>query len=387
MAANIKIKNFQSIQSADIAVDGFTILVGESSQGKSACLRAVNAACNNKFRQNYLRYGAEEMSVTIGYNNEGDFQATKVGSNSPTYRYNEQRYEKLNRTVPEEIQTFNNFGVIDYYEQKYPLNFFSQFSKPLLLEFSQKRILEILSSSKAYDDMNKASSNLNKHKEQNSGAFKQVSAMLDENRVCLSALKELLAVVEPKAINLQTLMNNVALGERKLQTLQLLQDEQAALDTNNAGIKLREPIIESIETYRQLTNTQSKIDSLLGELAVDPAKRMRALEERIGICERVLALQDEKAAVRTDLINALISDLEEHAAAKKRLTALNTILTKCEDVISKLREHAALESKNDKIAMLLVDIEAHKSSQQAVKEKERLINERICPVCGNKLNF
>ena len=130
MAANIKIKNFQSIQSADIVVDGFTILVGESSQGKSACLRAVNAACNNKFRQNYLRYGAEEMSVTIGYDNEGDFQATKVGDKSPTYRYNEQRYEKLNRTVPEEIQTFNNFGVIDYYEQKYPLNFFSQFSKP-----------------------------------------------------------------------------------------------------------------------------------------------------------------------------------------------------------------------------------------------------------------
>ena len=125
----------------------------------------------------------------------------------------------------------------------------------------------------------------------------------------------------------------------------------------------------------------------MGELAVDPAKRMRALEERIGICERVFALQYEKAAVRTDLINTLIRDLEEHAAAKKRLTALNTILTKCEGVISKLREHAALESKKDKIAMLLVDIEAHKSSQQAVKEKERLINERICPVCGNKLNF
>jgi len=387
MAASIKIKNFQSIQSADIAVDGFTILVGESSQGKSACLRAVNAACNNKFRQNYLRYGAEEMSVTIGYDGEGDFQATKVGSNSPTYRYNEQRYEKLNRTVPEEIQAFNNFGVVDYYEQKYPLNFFSQFSKPLLLEFSQKRILEILSSSKAYDDMNKASSNLNKHKEQNSGAFKQVSAMLDDNRARLSVLKAELEVVEPKALKLKEHMDNVDVLQQRVEKLHALEDELAAQETIKSEIKLREPIIESIETYRQLTNTRSKIDSLLGELAVDPAKRMMALEERIGICERVFALQDEKAAVRTDLINALISDLDEHAAAKKRLIALIAILTKCEDVISKLREHAALESKNDKIAMLLVDIEAHKSSQQAVKEKERLINERICPVCGNKLNF
>lgn len=387
MAANIKIKNFQSIQSADIVVDGFTILVGESSQGKSACLRAVNAACNNKFRQNYLRYGAEEMSVTIGYDNEGDFQATKVGDKSPTYRYNEQRYEKLNRTVPEEIQTFNNFGVIDYYEQKYPLNFFSQFSKPLLLEFSQKRILEILSSSKAYDDMNKASSNLNKHKEQNSGAFKQVSAMLDDNRARLSVLKAELEVVEPKALKLKEHMDMLDALQKRMDGLTALEGELSALETTKANIKLREPIIESIETYRQLINTSSKIDILQKELAVDSAARMRVLEDRIGMCERVFALQDEKTAVRTDLVNALIGDLDAHTAAKERLAKLAVLKNKCEYVLDKLREHVALEAKNDKISMLLVDIDARKRSLQSIQEKERLITEHICPVCGNKLNF
>lgn len=387
MAANIKIKNFQSIQSADIAVDGFTILVGESSQGKSACLRAVNAACNNKFRQNYLRYGAEEMSVTIGYNNEGDFQATKVGDKSPTYRYNEQRYEKLNRTVPEEIQAFNNFGVVDYYEQKYPLNFFSQFSKPLLLEFSQKRILEILSSSKAYDDMNKASSNLNKHKEQNSGAFKQVSAMLDDNRARLSVLKAELEVVEPKALKLKEHMDNVDVLQQRVERLHALEDELAAQETIKSEIKLREPIIESIETYRQLTDTYSKVCRVVEELAVDPSKRIKMLEERISQCERVLALNDDKASVRVDLVNALNRDLEAHAAAKKRLAELTVLLNNSKCVLDKLSELAELKTKRDKVSMLISDIEAHAAARQAIKDKERLITERICPVCGNKLNF
>ena len=51
MAANIKVRNFQSISDADITVDGFTILVGESSQGKSACMHVEFEGLKAHFRQ------------------------------------------------------------------------------------------------------------------------------------------------------------------------------------------------------------------------------------------------------------------------------------------------------------------------------------------------
>ena len=113
MSAHLNIKNFQSIQQASIIVDGFTILVGESSQGKSACLRAINAACNNKFKQGFLRYGADTMEIGVSYDdNPNVLVVRKTKKESPSYELGDLVFQKLNRTLPQEIEDFNNYGSI-----------------------------------------------------------------------------------------------------------------------------------------------------------------------------------------------------------------------------------------------------------------------------------
>ena len=389
MATNIKIRNFQSIKEADIDVEGFTILVGESSQGKSACLRAVNAACNNKFKQNFLRYGADTIKVAISYDeNPNLLIVSKTKKESPTYELGDLVFQKLNRTVPEEVNAFNNFGVIDYFEQKYPLNYFSQFSKPLLLEFSQKRILEILSSSKAYDDMNVASTNLNKHKEQNNGAFKQLSAMLSENKSHLSDLKK-------QKEDMQSSINEMRLLQNKL-----VDTEMDIVDINNlisnyneynnaiskqdllVSIEQNCEKIEAIDKeLSEISNLQSNIEALnTCNNKIDTlTKKLQILENCKNLYDKIKTLEVECNELSE--LNNLISVSKQAKAKINTLESKLTITTNAMQLKQSIKE---CDNDINALNTLLELIAIVKSKQEDIKKKEYMVVNRICPICGNK---
>ena len=385
MSTNIKIKNFQSISNADIDVDGFTILVGESSQGKSACLRAVNAACNNKFRQNYLKYGTEELSVSISYDDTSSFKTTKCGKNSPTYELNGTPYEKLNRTVPQEIQDYNNFGVIDYYEQKYPLNFFSQFSKPLLLEFSQKRILEILSSSKAYDDMTKANSSLNKHKEQNTGAFKQVNTMLDSNKAKLSELKE----QDDKLRDNISTLNGLIGADNTKQAVLSNADELSELieenDTTELRLSMCERFTSLVERGYDLSDKMNMIGTLQSVIDSDTTARVSELEHKLDLCEHVRDLNAQIQDKQLSKLEELSNTIESYTTAQNSLVTKERTFTDISYIIGHKRSLESLKMRFDKLGLLSDTISAYSETRNTVAQKSRIVTERICPVCGNKV--
>ena len=388
MATNIKIKNFQSIKEADIDVEGFTILVGESSQGKSACLRAVNAACNNKFKQNFLRYGADTISVAINYGNDTTLEITKTKKESPTYKLNDIVFQKLNRTVPEEVNDFNNFGIIDYFEQKYPLNYFSQFSKPLLLEFSQKRILEILSSSKAYDDMNVASTNLNKHKEQNNGAFKQLSTMLSENKSQLSDLKKQKEDMQASIDKMRLLQNKLVDTEMDIVDINSLisnyneynnainkQDLLVGIEQNCEKIEAIDKELSDISTLQSdieaLNTCNNKIDTL--------TKKLQILENCKNLYDKIKTFEVECNELSE--LNNLIS------ISKQTKAKINTLESKLAITTNAMQlKQSIKECDNDINALntLLELIAIVKSKQEDIKKKEYMVVNRICPVCGNK---
>ena len=385
MSTNIKIKNFQSISNADIDVDGFTILVGESSQGKSACLRAVNAACNNKFRQNYLKHGTDSLEITVGYEDGGHFTSTKTGKGSPSYELNGTPYEKLNRTVPPEIEEYNNFGVIDYYEQKYPLNFFSQFSKPLLLEFSQKRILEILSSSKAYDDMTKANSALNKHKEQNSGAFKQVNTMLDTNKAKLSEIK----AQDDKLRDSVNTLNGLIGEDNARQAVLSHADELSELirenDTSGLRLSVCERFTSLVERGYDLSDMMNMIGTLQSVIDSDTTARVAELEHKLGLCEHVKELNAQIQDKRLSELNELSSTIESHMTAQNSLVSKEKELGGISVVLEKDKALERLKTSLDKTDVLSDTISAYSETRNTIVQKSRIVTERICPVCGNKV--
>lgn len=61
----LTIDNFQSIGHAELILDGLTVIVGPSDRGKSALLRAVEAALFNRAGEQFVRIGAKTAVVTL----------------------------------------------------------------------------------------------------------------------------------------------------------------------------------------------------------------------------------------------------------------------------------------------------------------------------------
>jgi hypothetical protein len=388
MSVNIKVHNFQSITDADITVDGFTILVGESSQGKSACMRAVNAACNNRFKQGFLKYGTDEMRIDIKYSDDDrTLSVTKTKKDSPTYQLGDTVYQKLNRTVPPEIDDFNGFGVIDNYEQKYQLNFFTQFSKPLLLEFSQKRILEILSSSKAFDDMNDAVSKLNKKKEQNNGAFKQLSQMITDNKTQLSSLSERESAIHDNIATVAEHMERLKEREKQTQTVEELSGLENARRETETRIKDLKIVIAHCEQISDVKDEIKRLDELNGYVTeqTESEKRQENTQKRISLCERYISLSERKKSNRTDLITELENLITESRSAQPRIKRLSETVKTAERCVNLTRRVNETSDGINRLTRLSELMDACRTAQKTIREKQNMIDNHICPVCGNKM--
>lgn len=388
MSVNIKVKNFQSISDADITVDGFTILVGESSQGKSACLRAVNAACNNKFKQGFLKYGTDSMTIGITYSDEPySLVVRKTKKESPEYELGELVFQKLNRTVPPEIEAFNNFGSIDSYEQKYPLNFFTQFSKPLLLEFSQKRILEILSSSKAFDDMNEANSKLNKKKEQNNGAFKQVSSMINDNKKQLSEYNGQEQAIREDIKTLTDRFDALKKVEAEISTadeLYMQTGTHAHAEERAERLKTVLALCYDINDLNGKADSLTKLQDCISEQ--DKAeKATKAAQERLSLSERYISLSEQRNAVRDDLLGELENHIRESRDAHTRIKELSSVLTLAEKAVEVRKSLNATDTNLNSLTRLSELMDTYRTVHKTVREKQAMVDNHICPVCGNKI--
>jgi len=53
----VEITNYESIDHAVIEIDGFTTVVGPNYSGKSAAMRAINAALVNQQGTEFIRWG------------------------------------------------------------------------------------------------------------------------------------------------------------------------------------------------------------------------------------------------------------------------------------------------------------------------------------------
>lgn len=97
----VKIKNFQSIADADFKIEGFTVIVGKNNIGKSAVIRAIDAALTNQSGKDFIQVGKTKTSVEIK-NKDIDIIWNKKETTS-SYTVNGQTYTKLNRAVPQPI--------------------------------------------------------------------------------------------------------------------------------------------------------------------------------------------------------------------------------------------------------------------------------------------
>ena len=94
------IRNFQSIPNVALDIDGFSVIVGKNNKGKSAIIRAIDAALKNKSGSDFIQWGKTQAEVDLV---KDDLDIKWVKGDSASYTINKKSYTKLNKAVPQPI--------------------------------------------------------------------------------------------------------------------------------------------------------------------------------------------------------------------------------------------------------------------------------------------
>jgi len=147
---SIKIKNFQSLLDADLVLDdGLTVVTGATNNGKSAIVRAVDAAVFNNGNDEEIKAGTDSFSVYLsnGEHSVEYIRRIKGRTDKTTYQFdNGEVQQKVGRTQLPEMEKFFNIREVRLQNnQKAMLNFWYQNEKPFLMDKTAGQLYEFLS--------------------------------------------------------------------------------------------------------------------------------------------------------------------------------------------------------------------------------------------------
>ena len=146
----IKIKNFQSLAEGELELeDGLTIVTGATNNGKSAIVRAVDAAIFNNGNDEHIKAGTDKMIIELD-NGKHSLRFTRKSAgrtDKTTYQFDEgEVQQKVGRNqLPETEKLFNIREVRLQNNQKARLNFWHQNEKPFLMDKTAGQLYEFLS--------------------------------------------------------------------------------------------------------------------------------------------------------------------------------------------------------------------------------------------------
>src|SRR5512139_766548 len=132
MLTHVEVRNFQSLKKVDIELGGFTVIVGASSSGKTAFMRALRALASNIRGTSFITQGEKKASITAHTDN--NIVTLEKGETTGTYKINDKVYTKLAGGVPEGVSKTLNLQPIT--TESSSINFAGQFDRPYLLDDS-----------------------------------------------------------------------------------------------------------------------------------------------------------------------------------------------------------------------------------------------------------
>lgn len=142
MLEKVSARNFQSLHGVELELDRFTVVVGQSSSGKSAFTRAIRTLVCNARGTSFITHGETTATITAK-TDAGTVSLSKGKKDEYTLILNDEAAErqvftKLGGEVPEPVTKF--LGI----EPKDPINFAGQFDMPYLLKASPSEVARIL---------------------------------------------------------------------------------------------------------------------------------------------------------------------------------------------------------------------------------------------------
>jgi DNA repair ATPase RecN len=142
----VVIQNFQSLKKVDIELGKFTVIVGASSSGKSAFMRAMRALASGIRGNSFITVGAKSASVSAHTeNNIVTLEKSKTKARylvTDKITSTEEVFTKLATSVPEDVSKALKLQPI--VKDQASINFAGQHDMPYLLTDSAAQVAKVL---------------------------------------------------------------------------------------------------------------------------------------------------------------------------------------------------------------------------------------------------
>ena len=375
------IRDFQSIKEAKLKVKGFTLVLGESSSGKSACLRAMYAATHNRFRNGQVRHGEDHATIMVRNDGSSEiFTAIRPWSGSIKMKLGNEVFNKIGRTLPKQINDFLNFGTLDVAGDNYSLHFHDQFQKPLLLEYSQKKVMDVLSASKGIDDLMLVKDKLSEVRSENKGAFKVVDGMLASSNAQLSEVRKDIELREKLVNNMNDRYDNLKVVDSKGWELDRLKEAILKLSSIRRAEEL---LLKAIALQEVLEQTETKCNNLQ-ELRV-ASSRIGNISKKGALLSNFISICPEQLQVTE--MSQKIEDLKDSYKSSYNIDV------RCERVNSRIKLLTRAANTRElmdglpfsNVETLLFTLESFNVIKKRHDELKNIVDNGLCPVCHSKV--
>lgn len=416
----IRVKNYQAARDVTLDISGLTVLKGNSNAGKSSVLKAIYSATHNRFRRGCVTWNEDSCVVLIQY--EGESKVLRVERSalgaSPRVRLGSKKegylqFSKMNRDLPQEVQSYNKFGYVQITPQeKLSLNFSTQFSPPLMVKFSNKRIVEILSYSKATQEAQKAKKWIDERASFLRGQFSALDSALASTKHQLGELQKQLRLFKDSE-RIQNLSSSVSALEEKLEKLQALKSlislNKAIKKRGSLSVGIKKLLIKSktsgetlsdvlslsnLYNRRKLLRQQAvKVDEIIKCLHKVSDNQLRALEVKHLFKENLLLRKRSELSAEVVSVLTELESLEAQQVGHLELSVLLRQSARLQrrvivfmPLIKVLRTGLHLQNRSGKLNSLLKCLSVLALVKRDLQRSEQALLHAECPLCGTRIS-
>jgi DNA repair ATPase RecN len=286
---HLAVRGFQSLKQVDLDLGTFTVIVGPSSSGKSALIRAFRALASNVRGSGVITRGQKQMAITATLD-DGLKVTLERGDRSSAYRLTgdgDHQFTKLAGEVPELVSKALRLD-----PGADSINFAGQFDKPYLLDESGATVARQLGELTNVNTIFEAVRSANKIRASAQSTLKTRRADLEDVKTGLKEFSglstQLKALTVVQALNGQRTVLQSRLG--RLETaIGTLRVTETALEKYRP-FDLPDPtgLLDAVDRARTLHDRMENL-TIQQQRADDNAVRVVHEQQRVAIAERNLA--------------------------------------------------------------------------------------------------
>lgn len=297
MWERLRVRHYQSLHSVDLMLGRLTVIVGPSSSGKSALIRAVRMLICNARGTSYISHGSQAASVSLDV--EDTIATIERSESQGAYHLNiggeELVFSKLAGSVPEAVTSALG---IPPDEEGAALHIAGQFDRPYLLTQSGGAVARVLGALTNVSIIFDAAREAHRRRLSVQATLKVRERDLDELRGQLQSFQDLPQRVQ-RAATLVALARDAQTAQGSIDTLTHLLTAARAAHTVLARL-----VVHEVPTLDELTATQDRLATCRLLTRTVTHAQHSAVTAQTSLLHWQHQEQQDHAALHTALVNA-----------------------------------------------------------------------------------